>query len=73
MGSAGGGPGRMSFSEGGGMGANSMMPDLTGLQEFNPHPEIVTVALQGVIYIFNKPNAELLKPPGFDASIALAQ
>jgi len=71
---AGGGGGMSSFrggfSEGGGMGAGNLIPDLTGLQEFNPHPEIVTVAVQGVIYIFNKPNKELLTPPSEDASLA---
>ena len=60
---------RSGFSEGGGMGAGNLIPDLTGLQDFNPHPEIVTVAIQGVIYIFNKPNAELLKPTAEDESL----
>ena len=46
------------------MGAGSLIPDLEGLQEFNTQPQIATVAIQGVIYIFNKPNMELLKPPG---------
>jgi hypothetical protein len=72
MGAAGGGGGR-GFSEFGGTGgASNLIPDLTGLQEFNPHPEIVTVAIQGVIYIFNKPDTELLKPPADDTSFALA-
>jgi hypothetical protein len=62
---------RMSFSESGGMGG-PMMPELTGLQQFNPHPEIATVAIQGVIYIFNKPDKELLAPPG-DATDQVAQ
>jgi hypothetical protein len=72
----GGGMRSMNFSEGGGMSGN-LMPDLTGLQQFNPQPEIVTVAIQGVIYIFNKPNMELLKPPGeegaTDGSVATTQ
>lgn len=68
-GSGAGGP-SMNYSEAGGMGAGNLIPDLTGLQEFNPHPEIVTVAIQGVIYIFHKPNPELLKPPADDAAIA---
>jgi hypothetical protein len=54
-------PGR-NFSESGGIGGAAMIPDLSGLQEFNPQPQIATVVIQGVIYIFNKPNKELLKP-----------
>ncbi len=59
---AGGMGGGFSEFSGGMGGAANLIPDLTGLQEFNPHPEIVTVAIQGVIYIFTKPNMELLKP-----------
>jgi hypothetical protein len=73
---AGGGMSRMNFSEGAGMSAN-LLPDPTGLQEFKSHPEVVTVAIQGVIYIFNKPNMELLKPPGeegaADGSVAVTE
>jgi len=57
---------QMSFGEGSGSGTS----DIAGLQQFNPHPEIVTVAIQGVIYIFTKPNAELLKAPTDDATLA---
>lgn len=64
-GGAGGGAmtSRGSFNEAGGAGGQ-LMPELTGVQRFNPHPEIATVGIQGVIYIFNKPDPELLKPPG---------
>jgi hypothetical protein len=70
-GASGGMAGPRSYSEGG-MGGNSLMPDLVGLQRFTPHPEIATVAIQGVIYIFNKPDKELLKPPT-DESGGIAQ
>jgi hypothetical protein len=45
------------------------------LQEFEAQPQIVTVAIQGVIYIFNKPNEEALNPSGAatDGSVALTQ
>jgi hypothetical protein len=45
------------------------------LQEFEAQPQIVTVAIQGVIYIFNKPNAEALNPSGAatDGSVAVTQ
>jgi hypothetical protein len=46
----------------GGMGGEMTMPDLTGLQEFNPQPQIATVVVQGIIYIFNKPNTAILQP-----------
>jgi hypothetical protein len=46
-----------------------MTPDLTGLQVFNPRPEIALVTIQGVIYIFAKPNDALLNPAG-DAAAA---
>jgi hypothetical protein len=55
-------PMRGAMSGGGGVGGEMMMPDLTGLQEFNPQPQIATVVVQGVIYIFNKPNTAILQP-----------
>jgi hypothetical protein len=62
--------GRM--SSGPGMGSEFSMPELSGLQQFNPQPQIATVAIQGVIYIFKKPDRELLKPPT-DESTSVAQ
>jgi hypothetical protein len=68
-GSGGGGGGAsmpgMRYGEGGGA---SMGPELTGLQVFNPRPEIATVVIQGVIYIFAKPNDALLNPAGDPAA-----
>jgi hypothetical protein len=69
MDGAGGGGGgsipgmRGGYGEGGGMST-----ELTGLQAFNPQPQIVTVVIQGVIYIFNKPNDALLNPSGDEAA-----
>jgi hypothetical protein len=49
--------GGMGGGYGGGLGNNAaMFPDRSGLQEFNPHPEVAQVIIQGVIYIFNKPD-----------------
>jgi hypothetical protein len=50
----------------------SLFPVLSGLQEFPKEPQIATVVIQGVIYIFNKPNMELLKVESADAAIAQA-
>jgi hypothetical protein len=50
-----------SFDGGGMGGGGSIFPILSGLQEFKKDPQIATVVIQGVIYIFNKPNLELLK------------
>jgi hypothetical protein len=74
-GSAGGG---MSFSggRGGPAGMEGMMREFGAeLQEFDAQPQVVTVAIQGVIYIFNKPNAEALNPSGAatDGSVAVTQ
>jgi hypothetical protein len=55
-------PMRGPMSGGGGIGGEMTMPDLTGLQEFNPQPQIATVVVQGVIYIFNKPDPSILQP-----------
>jgi hypothetical protein len=60
---------------GGGVGfdgssGGSLFPILTGLQEFPEKPHIATVVIQGVIYIFNKPNLELLKVESADGAIA---
>jgi hypothetical protein len=61
-GGAGGGGGfRSSFGErgGGGAGPEALQRSFgSELQEFNPHPEVIQVAVQGVIYIFKKPNLQ---------------
>jgi hypothetical protein len=46
---------------GGGMGGGSLFPDRNGLQNFPAQPNVVTVAIQGTIFIYNKPNPALLK------------
>jgi hypothetical protein len=45
----------------GGGGAGSPFPDRTGVQTFNAQPNIVNVVIQGIIYIFNEPDPEVLK------------
>lgn len=45
---------------GGGFGA-SLFPDRMGIQTFSSQPNLVNVVIQGVIYIFNKPNQDQLK------------
>ena len=61
----GGGFGGMSggYREGMGMGGmgGSMFPDRTGLLTFPPQPNIVRVVVQGVIYIFKKPDPSVLE------------
>jgi hypothetical protein len=54
----GGGGGR--GLEGGG-GGGSQFPELTGVQSFPAQPNIVDVVIQGIIYIFNEPNPDVLK------------
>jgi hypothetical protein len=49
-------------SEGGG-GGGFTFPEEPTLQAFQSHPEHVTVVIQGIIYIFNKPNRAILVPP----------
>ena len=46
---------------GGGMGGAGLFPDRTGLQSFLHQPNVVNVVIQGVIYIFNKPNPAALQ------------
>jgi hypothetical protein len=74
-GSSGGGPEgyRPSFGGGfgGGLGSSNLFPDRTGLLEFNPQPHIVNVVIQGVIYIFNKPEPSMVEPAE-DAQMASA-
>lgn len=54
----GGGEGRGGM---GGVGGASLFPDRNGLQTFPAQPNVVTVAIQGTIFIYNKPNPALLK------------
>jgi len=53
--------GRPGGGMGGGMAGASLFPDRTGVQSFPAQPNLVTVAIQGTIFIYNKPNLELLK------------
>ncbi|MCI0332951.1 MAG: hypothetical protein L0228_06980 [Planctomycetes bacterium] len=63
---------RGSFSEFGGTGGSSLFPTSTELQAFNPQPQIATVVIQGVIYIFKKPDPAVLQttPTEEDTSLA---
>ena len=54
-----GGPGE----RGGGMSGAGLFPERTGLQSFPAQPTVGTVVVQGTIYIFNKPNMNLLQQP----------
>lgn len=68
----GGGGGFRSFGEGGsgrGSAGANLFPDRTGLQTFQPQPNVVNVVIQGIIYIFNKPDLKVLEPPA-DAQMA---
>jgi hypothetical protein len=62
--SAFGGGGRGGY-EGGGFGgggsAANLFPERTGIQAFPAQPNLANVVIQGVIYIFNPPNPEVLK------------
>jgi hypothetical protein len=46
---------------GGGASAGNLFPEETSALPFPSHPEIVSVIIQGTIYIFNKPNTTLLQ------------
>jgi hypothetical protein len=62
LGASMGGPG-MSFRGGEGMGPGGgpVFQETAGLQVFSQQPNVVTVVIQGVIYIFNKPNETVLQ------------
>jgi len=71
-GAYGGGGGRAAYGGGGyggggreggygGGGAGSPFPDQTGVQTFPAQPNTVNVIIQGIIYIFNEPNPDVLK------------
>jgi hypothetical protein len=62
----GGGMGR--GYDGGGAGS-SLFPERTGIQTFSAQPNIVDVVVQGIIYIFNEPNPDVLKTSD-DAQLA---
>jgi hypothetical protein len=62
-GGGGGRPGGFGGPGGGGPGAN-LFPDHSGLQNFSAQPNVVNVVIQGTIFIFNKPNLNLLQAPG---------
>jgi hypothetical protein len=57
---------------GGGMTGASLFPDRTGIQSFPAQPTVATVVVQGTIYIFNKPNVNLLQQPAAPAGGAVA-
>jgi len=45
------------------MAGGTFFPDRTGIQSFPAQPTVATVVVQGTIYIFNKPNVNLLQQP----------
>jgi hypothetical protein len=47
----------------GGIGGASLFPDHTGIQTFSAQPHVKNIVVQGIIYIFNKPNMNILAPP----------
>ncbi|MEX2307345.1 MAG: hypothetical protein WD738_07120 [Pirellulales bacterium] len=55
------------YRDGGGMGG-SMFPDRSGLLIFPPQPNIVHVVVQGIIYIFTKPDPSVLETTGEPAT-----
>jgi hypothetical protein len=65
--SGGGIGGGMSMSRGGmggpAGGGAGLFPERTGLQTFLARPNVVNVVVQGTIYIFNKPNLNILSAP----------
>jgi len=67
IGAGGPGGGGMSYSGRGGMagpgGATNLFPDRNGLQTFSAKPNVTNVVIQGTIYIFNKPNLNILGTP----------
>lgn len=53
---------------GGGMGVSSLFPERTGVQQFPAQPHIAKVIIQGIIYIFNKPDKSALETGDGDSS-----
>jgi hypothetical protein len=51
------------FGGRGGMGGGNLFPDHTGPQTFSAQPHVKNIVVQGIIYIFNKPNMNILAPP----------
>ena len=56
----------------GGAGANLFGDRTSGVQTFRAQPHIVDVVIQGVIYIFNEPNPDVLQTPAEEPQVALA-
>jgi hypothetical protein len=71
-GGGGGYGGGRGYDGGGGMGA-SVFPERTGVQTFPAQPHIVDVVIQGVIYIFNAPNPDVLQTPQEEPQVAMAE
>jgi hypothetical protein len=53
-----------------GGGGASPFPELTGIQAFPAQPNVVDVVIQGIIYIFNEPNPDVLKTSEETAQMA---
>jgi hypothetical protein len=57
------------FGGGAGSMAN-LFPEHTGIQSFSAQPHVKNVVIQGIIYIFNKPNLNILAPPAEQTATA---
>jgi hypothetical protein len=68
------GGGERGFGGGGGQAGPNPFGDLTGIQNFPAEPHVGIVVIQGVIYIFNQPDASLLEsaPATSEAPVAPA-
>ena len=49
---------------GGGAAGANLFPDHNGILNFPAQPNVVNVVIQGTIYIFNKPDPNILQSPG---------
>jgi hypothetical protein len=54
---------------GGGNLAN-LFPEHNGIQSFPAQPHVKNIVIQGIIYIFNKPNLNILAPPAEQTAAA---
>jgi hypothetical protein len=60
------GGGRSGGFGGGPMGGGNLtnlFPEHNGIQSFPAQPHVKNIVIQGIIYIFNKPNLNILAPP----------
>jgi hypothetical protein len=73
IGSMEGGGGGRGGGFGGPMGGGSLanlFPEHNGIQSFPAQPHVKNIVIQGIIYIFNKPNLNILAPPAEQTAAA---